>query len=256
MREIKLDGFVAIGDCSPFPKREGTAYAILEISRGRLREWATPRARSNARLGMPAKPPTVAGLVAMQTQKTDHSRSIGDELLRTIGLTALIVFGLGTLAMADEIVPAEYQGVWAAARNCNDNFQNIVSDVVNRKLAACRVTQVVSSGDPDSHTSIVSLNCGGLRSRELWHDESSDGADYLVIVQFGQGAAAGRRSIDLYKRCPEIPLGEIPLSDIPGNPIVSAAAEEKIAPPSPPRVLRQRPFPHPRATRVRKHRPQ
>src|SRR5579863_6251162 len=236
--------------------REGIAYDILEISRGRLREWAARRARSNARLGTSTKPPTAAGLVAMQTQKTDHSRSIGRELLRTIGLTALIVFGLETRAMADEIVPAEYQGVWAAARNCNDNFQNIVSDAVNRKLAACHVTQVISSGDPDSQTSIVSLNCGGLQSREIWRDESSEGADYLVIVQLEKGAVAGRPSIDLYKRCPEIPLGEIPLSDIPGNPIVNAAAEEKTAPPSPARVLRQRPFPHPRATRARKHRAQ
>ena len=128
----------------------------------------------------------------MQIQKIDHSRR---ELLGNIGLTALIVFGLGTLAKADETVPAEYQGVWAAARNCNDNFQNVVSDAVNRKLAACRVTQVVSSGDPESHTSTVSLNCGGLQSREIWHDESSDGADYLVIVQLEQGAAAGRPSI-------------------------------------------------------------
>jgi hypothetical protein len=191
----------------------------------------------------------------MQTQKIDHSRSIGRELLQTIGLTALIVFGLGTLAIADEIVPAEYQGVWAAARNCNDNFQNIVSDAVNRKLAACRVTQVVSSGDPESHTRTVSLNCEGVQSREIWHDESSDGADYLVIVQFGQGAPPGRPSIDLYKRCREIPLGEIPLSDVPGNPIVNMAVE-KTAPLSPPRILRQRPFPHPRATRMRKHRPQ
>jgi hypothetical protein len=189
----------------------------------------------------------------MQTQKIDHSRSIGRELLRNIGLTALIVFGLGTLAKADEIVPAEYQGVWAAARNCSDNFQNVVSDAVNRKLAACRVTQVVGSGDPESHTSTVSLNCGGLQSREIWHDESSEDADYLVIVQLEQGAAAGRPSIDLYKRCPQIPLGEIPLSDIPGNPIVNAAAEEKTAPPLPPRILRHRPFPHPRATRMRKH---
>ena len=116
---------------------------IFKNSRRRLREWTALRARSNARLETSAKPPTAAGLVAMQTQKIDHSRSIGRELLRNIGLTALIVFGLGTLAKADEIVPAEYQGVWAAARNCNDNFQNVVSDAVNRKLAACRVTQVV-----------------------------------------------------------------------------------------------------------------
>ena len=169
----------------------------------------------------------------MQTQKIDHSRSIGRELLRNIGLTALIVFGLGTLAKADEIVPAEYQRVSAAARNCNDNLQHVESDAVNRKLAACRVTQVVSSGDPESHMSTVSLNCGGLQSREIWHDESSEDADYLVIVQLEPGAAAGRPSIDLYKRCPEIPLGEIPLSDIPGNPIVNAAAEEKTAPPLP-----------------------
>jgi hypothetical protein len=31
MREIKLAGFVTIGDRSPFPMREGTAYDILEI---------------------------------------------------------------------------------------------------------------------------------------------------------------------------------------------------------------------------------
>jgi hypothetical protein len=191
-----------------------------------------------------------------QTQKIDHRRSIGRELLRTIGVAALIVFGLGRLAMADEVVPAEYQGVWAAARNCNDNFQNVISDAVNRKLAACRVTQLISSGNPESHTSTVSLNCGGLQSHEIWHDESSEGVDYLVIVQLEQGAAAGRQSIDLYKRCPEIPLGEIPLSDIPGNPIVNTATEEKTAPPSPPRILHHRLFPYPRATRIRKLRPQ
>jgi hypothetical protein len=229
--------------------REGTAYDILEIHASLAGVGGAAGAFKCA------KSLTAAGLVAMQTQKTDHSRSIERELLRTIGLTALIVFGLGTLAMADEIVPAEYRGVWAAARNCTDNFQNVISDEVNRKLAACHVTQLISSGDPESHTSVVSLNCGGLRSREIWRDESSEGADYLVIVQLEQGAAAGRPSIDLYKRCPEIPLGEIPLSDIPGNPIVNAA-EEKTAPPSPARVFRQRPFAHPRATRVRKHRPQ
>ena len=176
--------------------------------------------------------------------------------MQTIELAALIAFGLGTRAMADEMVPAEYQGVWAAARDCTDNFQNIISNAVNREFAACRVLQVLSSDHLESHTSTVFLNCGGLQSREIWHDESSEGVDYLVIVQLEQGAAAGRPSIDLYKRCPEIPLGEIPLSDIPGNPIVNTAAEEKTAPPSPPRILRHRPFPHPRATRMRKHRPQ
>lgn len=156
--------------------------------------------------------------------------------------------------MADEIVPAEYQGVWAAARDCTDNFQNVISDAVNRKLAACSVLRVVSSGEPESHTSTISLNCGGVQSREIWRDESVEGADYLVIVQLEQGAAAGRPSIDLYKRCPGIPLGEIPLSEIPGNPIVNAAAEEKMTPPKPAvGVVRQRPFPHSRVTRVRKH---
>ena len=129
--------------------------------------------------------------------------------------------------MADEIVPAEYQGVWAAARDCTDNLQNVISDSVNRRLAVCRVMQVVSWGEPEAHSSTVSLNCGGLQSREIWRDESVEGADYLVIVQLEHGAAVGRPSIDLYKRCPGIPLGEIPLSEIPGNPVVNAAAEEK-----------------------------
>src|SRR6476646_1970646 len=109
-----------------------------------------------------------------------------------IRLTAVIVFGLGPTAMADEIVPAEYQGVWAAARDCTDNLQNVISDSVNRRLAVCRVMQVVS-----------------------WGDESVEGADYLVIVRLEQGAAVGGPSIDLYKRCPGIPLGEIPLMEIP-----------------------------------------
>jgi hypothetical protein len=55
--------------------------------------------------------------------------------MQTIGLPALIVFGLGTSAMADEIVPAEYQGVWAAARDCKENFQNVISNAVNRESA-------------------------------------------------------------------------------------------------------------------------
>ena len=171
-----------------------------------------------------------------------------------IRLTAVIVFGLGPTAMADEIVPAEYQGVWAAARDCNANLQNVISDAVNREFAACRVRQVVSSGDPGSHTSTVYLNCGGLQSREIWRGESVEGTDYLVIVHLEQGA--GRPSIDMYKRCPEIPLGQIPLSEIPGNRVVDAAAEEKIAPPSPAQVVRKRPFPRSRATRMRRHRTQ
>jgi hypothetical protein len=177
--------------------------------------------------------------------------------MQTIGLTALIVFGLGTSAMADEIVPAEYQGVWAVARDCKGNFQNVISNAVNRESAACRVMQVRSSGDPESHTSTINLNCAGSQSREIWHGENIEGTDYLVIVQLDQGAGAGRPSIDMYKRCPGIPLSEIPLSEIPGNPVAATPSEEKMAPP--PRdaqILRQRPFPHARATRIRKHRPQ
>ena len=121
--------------------------------------------------------------------------------------------------MAAGTVPEEYQGVWAAARDCKKNFQNVLSNVVNREFAACRVMQVLSSGHPESHTSTIYLNCGGPQSREIWHGENIEGTDYLVIIQFEQGAEAGRPSIDMYKRCPEIPLSEIPLSDIPGNPV-------------------------------------
>jgi hypothetical protein len=178
-------------------------------------------------------------------------------MMQTIRLTALIVFGLGTSAMADEIVPAEYQGVWAAAHDCKENFQNVISNAVNRESAACRVMQVRSSSDPESHTSTINLNCAGSQSSEIWHGENIEGTDYLVIVQLEQGAAAGTPSIDMYKRCPGIPLSEIPLSEIPGNPVVATASEEKMAPPSRnAHIMRQRPFPHARATRIRKHKPQ
>ena len=167
--------------------------------------------------------------------------------MRTIWLTAL-AFGLATPAMAAATVPEEYQGVWAAARDCKGNFQNILSNVVNREFAACRViirnrTRVT-----------IYLNCGGPQSREIWHGENIEGTDYLVIIQFEQGAEAGKPSIDMYKRCPEIPLSEIPLSDIPGNPPAESISEGKIAPP--PRSVqtgRQRPIPYSRATRIRKH---
>ena len=145
--------------------------------------------------------------------------------------------------MAAGTVPEEYQGVWAAARDCKENFQNVLSNVVNREFAACRVMQVLSSGHPESHTSTIYLNCGGSQSREIWHDENIDGTDYLVIIQFEQGSEAGRSSIEMYKRCPEIPLGEIPLSEIPGNTVVDTASEEKIALPSRGlQIARQRPF--------------
>jgi hypothetical protein len=174
------------------------------------------------------------------------------EVMRTIGLTALAL-GLATPAMAAATVPEEYQGVWAAARDCKENFQNVVSNVVNRKFAACRVMQVLSSGHPESHTNTIYLNCGGSQSREIWHDENIEGTDYLVIIQIEQGTEAGRPSIDLYMRCPEIPLSKIPLSDIPGNPVADAASEEKIAPTSRSvQMARQPQLPHSRATRIRK----
>jgi hypothetical protein len=179
--------------------------------------------------------------------------NLGDvEVMRTIRLTAL-AFGLATPAMAAATVPEEYQGVWAAARDCKQNFQNVLSNVVNREFAACRVMQVLSSGHPESHTNTIYLNCGGSRSREIWHDENIEGTDYLVIIQIEQGTEAGRPVIDMYKRCPEIPFGEIPLSDIPGNPVADTASEEKIAPTSPGvQMARQPQLPHSRATRIRK----
>jgi hypothetical protein len=173
------------------------------------------------------------------------------EVIQTIRLTALIAFGLATPAMAAAIIPEEYQGVWAAARDCKQNFQNVLPSVVNREYTACRVMQVLSSGHPESHT--IYLNCGGSQSREIWHDENIEGMDYLVIIQFEQGADAGGPSIDMYKRCPEIPLSEIPLSDIPGNPVADTASEEKIAPPPRVQKARQRPLPHSRAARIRQH---
>jgi hypothetical protein len=114
--------------------------------------------------------------------------------------------------MAAGTVPEEYQGVWAAAQDCKQNFQNVLP---HREHDTCRVMQVLSSGHPAWHTDTIYLNCGGSRSREIWHDENIDGTDFLVTMQFERGAEVGRPA--LYKRCPEIPLGEIPLSDIPGN---------------------------------------
>ena len=174
--------------------------------------------------------------------------------MQTIRLAFFIAFGLGTPAMAAGTVPEEYQGVWAAARDCKENFQNVLSNVVNREFAACRVMQVLSSGHLESQTSTIYLNCGGPQSREIWYGENIEGTDYLVIIQFEHAAEAGRPSIDMYKRCPEIPLSEIPLSEIPGNPVADTASEEKIASPSRGvQIARQRPFPHSRATRMRKH---
>jgi hypothetical protein len=193
----------------------------------------------------------------MQTQNIDHDRSRGREVMRIIGLAALIAFGLGAPAMADATLPEEYQGVWASARDCKENLQNILSNIVYRKFAVCGVIQVLSSGHSESHTSAINLNCAGSQSREIWYGENIEGADYLVVIQFEQGAAAGSPSIDMYKRCPEIPLSEIPLSEIPGNPVLETASEEKITPPSHgARSVRQNPLPHSRATRMRKHKTQ
>ena len=191
----------------------------------------------------------------MQKQRIDDDRFRGREVMQTIGFTALIAFGLGPPAMAAGTVREEYQGVWASARDCRGNFQNVLSNIVTCEFAACRVVQVISSGHPDLQTSTINLNCGGSQSREIWHGENIEGKDYLVIIQFEQGAGAGRPSIDMYERCPEIPLGEIPLSEIPGNPVADTASEEKVAPPSRGvQIVRQRPFLHSRATRMRKHR--
>jgi hypothetical protein len=157
--------------------------------------------------------------------------------------------------MADGTVPEEYQGVWAAARDCKGNFQNILSNTVNREFAACQVVQALGSGHPESHTTTIHLNCGGLQRREIWHDENIEGTDYLVIIE--QGGEVTRPSIDIYKRCPEIPLSQIPLSEIPGNRSQIAASDKKIAPPSPGvQVVQRRPLQHLRATRLRKHNPQ
>lgn len=177
--------------------------------------------------------------------------------MRTIGLAALIGFGFAAPAMADGVLPEEYQGVWAAAGDCKANLQNARATDITRRSAACRVTRVVSSGPPESRTSNIDLNCAGARSREIWHAETIDGADYLVTVQFAGGAGAAKTSIDVYKRCAGIPLDEIPLSEIPGNPVAEAGPETKIAPPARRvQTVRQRPHPHARGARVRKRSPQ
>ena len=244
-----------------FEPRDAQRVIILEFTLplaraiGRVRgKCEQPGALPSARLrdvGTKARGQTVCRRWAVRrVAAADHSRSIEDVgVMQTIGL-ALIAFGLATPAMADETVPEPYQGVWAAARDCKQNFQNVLATVVNRELAACRVTHAQSTGRPESHTSTISLNCGGSLRREVWRDETIEGEDYLVIVQLEQGAEAGGPSIDIYKRCPEAPLGEIPLSEIPGNPVAEAAPGEKSGTPS--RVAPKHPAPHLRATRVRR----
>lgn len=203
-----------------------------------------------------AKPSRAVG-VRRAKAKDQSPIDLRDVEIMKNWLMAFIVFALGTPAMADGTVPEEYQGVWAAARDCKENFQNIRSNVINRRSAVCRIMQIVSSSHPESHTNTFYLNCGGSRSREIWHSENIDDADYLVMVQFEQGAQGENPAVATYKRCPEIPLDEIPLSEIPGSPVADAASEEKIAtPPRSVQIVRQRQFPHSRATRRRKRSPQ
>ena len=135
--------------------------------------------------------------------------------MRTLTLLGLTV-GLATPAMAAATIPEEYQGAWAAAQDCKQNFQNVLSHVVNWEYATCRVMRVISSGRPGLHTDTIRLNCGGLQSRETWHDENIDGTDFLIAIQFERGAESAAE-IAIYKRCPEIPLTDIPLSEIPGT---------------------------------------
>ena len=210
--------------------------------------------RTRRVLALIAKPSIAAGLSAVRTLIINYDQPRDVEVMRTIRLTAL-AFGLATPAMAAATVPEEYQGVWAVARDCKEKFQNVLSNVVNREFAACRVIQVLGSGHAELHTNTIYLNCGGSQSREIWHDENIEGTDYLVIMQTEQGTEAGGPLIDIYKRCPEIPLSEIPLSDIPGNPVADTASEEKVAPTSRGvQLARQPQLPHSRAARVRKHR--
>ena len=168
-------------------------------------------------------------------------------MMQTIRIATLITLGLANSAMAATTVPDEYQGVWAAARDCKQSFQVVLPNIVNREFATCRVMQT-SSSHPGGPTDTIYLNCGGSRIREIWHSESIDGADFLVAVQ--QGSEGVASSIAIYKRCPEIPLSDIPLKDIPGNGLANTASEEQVAAPSH-GVQSSRVFSHSRATRRR-----
>ena len=82
--------------------------------------------------------------------------------MQIIRLTTLITLGLATPAMAAATVPEEYQGVWAAAQDCKQSFQNILAHVVNREHATCRVIQVISSVNQDG-TRTPSTSIAGAR---------------------------------------------------------------------------------------------
>lgn len=176
--------------------------------------------------------------------------------MRTITLPVLLVLLAATPAAADGAMPEAFQGVWAAARDCNDNLQNVLPSVVNRKTAVCRVLQVVKSTRPETSSSAVYLNCEGSASREIWLSEQVEGSDFLAIVRFEKGAQTGAASIDLYKRCPGIPIAEIALSDITGNPVAAPAAAKPVAAPAQrAQNARRRPPRRLRAARPRRSQP-
>lgn len=133
-------------------------------------------------------------------------RDQGDQTLK---LAAILTLSLITPVIAADIVPEEYQGVWAAAQDCKQNIQNILPHVVNREFATCRVMQIKSSGHPGWHTDTIHLSCGASQSREIWHDENIDGVDFLVAVEFNHGEEGGGPSISISKRCPDVPLAAI-----------------------------------------------
>ncbi len=176
--------------------------------------------------------------------------------MRTITLPTLLLLLAATPAAADGAMPEAFQGVWAAARDCNDNLQNVLPNVVNRKTVACRVLQVVKSARPEASSSAVYLNCEGSPSREIWLSEQVEGSDFLAVVRFEKGAQTGAASIDLYKRCPGIPIADIPLSDIPGNPVAEPATAKPIAAPARrTQDARRRPPRHSRPARPQRSKP-
>jgi len=134
------------------------------------------------------------------------------EVMQTIGLTALIAFGLAAPASAASAVPEEYQGVWAAARDCREKFQNVLPNVVDREFAACRVMQVLSSDHPEWHTNTIYLNCGGSQNREIWHQENVEGADYLVSSNLNKERKREHRRLTCISGAPRYRLAKYHLA--------------------------------------------
>ena len=89
-------------------------------------------------------------------------------MMQTIRLTALIVFGLGTSAMADEIVPAEYQGVWAAAHDCKE----IMAESASGRYA-CRT---IPADSPRNTSAPTSKDDPRLGQPHFYRDEGSGDA--------------------------------------------------------------------------------